>query len=245
MINEKMVLAVIPARAGSKGLPGKNILNLGGKPLIGWPISAAKKSKYIDRVILSTDEPQIGEIAKKYGAEVPFIRPPELSLDTSTSISVLEHAIDFVKKEGVTCDYCLLLEATSPLTETKDIDDAIEKLEANREIADSIVGISKSEAGHPSFSVVLSDSGLLAPYETDGFSQVKRRQEIKDVFFLEGSLYLSDTSVLLKQKGFYHQRTLPFIVPKWKAFEVDDMVDFICIEAILNNLKTIKNSQNN
>ena len=102
MINGEAVLALVPARGGSKGLPGKNIMELQGKPLVGWPIEAAKQSKYIDRVVVSTDENEIARIAKDCGAEVPFLRPQEIAGDDATSIAVLEHAIRFCKSEETT-----------------------------------------------------------------------------------------------------------------------------------------------
>jgi CMP-N,N'-diacetyllegionaminic acid synthase len=243
MINGKSVIAIIPARGGSKGLPGKNILNLCGRPLLGWPIRTVKNSMYVDRVIVSTDDKKIAIIAKDQGAEVPFLRPPELALDTSTTISVLEHAIAFTKREGLNYDYCLLLEPTSPLTESSDVDEALEKLDSNRDIADSIVGVSKVEATHPAFDVVINRNGLIGPYLADDFSKAGRRQEIEALYFLEGSLYISDTTALTEKRKFYHSRTLPCIVPKWKAFEVDDIVDFICIEAILSNINKIKDTK--
>jgi len=243
MINKKSVIAIIPARSGSKGLPGKNVLNLCGRPLLGWPIRAAKNSTYVDRIIVSTDDKKIARIAKEKGAEVPFLRPSELALDTSTTISVIEHVVAFTKNEGKGYNYCLLLEPTSPLTESSDIDKAIEKLDSNRDIADSIVGVSKVEATHPVFDVVINKKGLIDPYLADDFSMAGRRQEIEDLYFFEGSLYISDMLILAKKKTFYHNRTLPHIVPKWKAFEVDDIVDFICIEAILSNINKIKNTK--
>ena len=242
MINGKSVLAIIPARGGSKGLPKKNILHLGGRPLLGWPIKAAKHSMYVDRVIVSTDDKKIARIAKEQGAEVPFLRPSELALDTSPTISVLEHAIAFTKREGCSYDYCFLLEPTSPLTESADVDGALEKLDSNRDIADSIVGVSRVEAAHPVFDVVINKKGLIEPYLADGFSKAGRRQDLEDLYFFEGSLYISDTTVLLKKRSFYYDRTLPYIVPRWKSIEVDDMVDLICVEAIMKNMDKIKSN---
>jgi len=240
MINGKSVLAIIPARGGSKGLPGKNVVDLCGRPLMGWPIKAAKNSKYVDRVIVSTDNEEIAQIARKQGAEVPFLRPPELALDISTTISVLNHAIAFTKREGLNYGYCLLLEPTSPLTESSDIDKALEKLDSNRDIASSIVGVSKIESTHPLFDVLINKKGLIKPYLGDDFSKVGRRQELSDLYFLEGSLYIADTIVLLEKKSFYHDRTLPYIVPKWKSIEVDEILDLIFVEAIMKNIGKIE-----
>lgn len=235
MINGKSVLAIIPARGGSKGLPRKNILLLAGLPLLGWPVKASRGSKYIDRIIVSTEDKEIAKIAQKQGAEVPFLRPSELAQDTSTTFSVLEHAIEYLKKEGCIYEYCLLLEPTSPLTESADIDRALEKLDSSRNIADSIVGVSRVEAAHPTFDVRINKKGLIEPYLPNGFSKIGRRQEMDDLYFFEGSLYISKTAVLLEKRSFYHERTLPYIVPRWKSIEVDEIVDLICIEAIMKN----------
>jgi CMP-N,N'-diacetyllegionaminic acid synthase len=240
MINNKKILAIIPARSGSKGLPGKNVINLCGKPLLAWPILAAKKSRYVDEIIVSTDDEYIAEKAREVGAEVPFIRPAELASDTATSISVIEHAISFQGSRGQTYHYLILLEPTSPLTDNEDIDKALELLDSNRINADAIVGVSKLEQAHPLFTIVINEAGLIQPYCNEKFSSPARRQDISEHYFFDGSLYISDIAVLLKRKSFYHDRTLPYIVPKWKAFEVDDIIDLICIEAIMNRLSILK-----
>jgi CMP-N,N'-diacetyllegionaminic acid synthase len=240
MINDKKVLAIIPARGGSKGLPGKNIKELCGKPLIAWPIQAAKNSLYIDKIILSTDELQIADIAIQEGAEVPFLRPGELASDDSTTISVIVHTINYLSEIGEIFDYCILLEPTSPLTEGCDINKSLELLESMRTKADSIVGVSKVVSTHPVFDVKINQEGLIKPYIGEDFSGAGRRQDIEELYFFEGSLYISDVKTLLAKQTFYHSRTLPYIVPNWKAFEVDDMVDLLCIEAIMKNMDLIK-----
>ena len=234
------MLTIIPARGGSKGLPRKNIINLHGRPLIGMPIQAASGSNYVDKIVVSTDDREIADIALAQGADVPFLRPQDLATDTATTISVVEHAIQFLSGLGETFDYCVLLEPTSPLTETQDIDDALKKLELNRNIADSIVGVSKVESTHPAFDIKINRRGLIEPFMGGDFSTMLRRQDISELFFFDGSLYISDTNVLFKKKSFYHNRTLPYVTPKWKSFEIDDIVDLICVEAIMKNLDRIK-----
>ncbi len=121
-----------------------------------------------------------------------------------------------------------------------DIDRALEILDANRDRADAIVSVSKSVASHPVFDVIIKD-GLIRPYLNENFFAISRmrQQEISDVYFLDGSLYISATDAFVDKQSFYHERTLPYIVPKWKSFEIDDMVDFICVEAIMNNIEKI------
>ncbi|MCK5082649.1 MAG: acylneuraminate cytidylyltransferase family protein [Candidatus Omnitrophica bacterium] len=243
MINGKSVLAIIPARGGSKGLPGKNILPLNGKPLLGWPVEAARSSQYVDRVIVSTDDEEIAGVAREQGAEVPFLRPSELASDTSTTMSVLEHAIMHFKKEGCEYEYCVLLEPTSPLTESTDVDNALEKLDSNRDIADSIVGVSKVEAAHPTFDVFINKKGLIEPYLPNGFSRIGRRQDLDDLYFFEGTVYVSKIPALLEKKSFYHDKTIAYVVPRWKSVEVDEMADLICVEAIMKNKDKIKSQE--
>jgi len=235
MINGKSVLCLIPAREGSKGLPGKNIKDLCGKPLIAWPIETALESSYIDNVVVSTDSKKISDIAKSFGANVPFIRPSEFAKDESTTFSVINHAIEYIVSEELFYQYLVLLEPTSPLTTSQDVDEALRNLESHRFIADSIVGVCENETKHPVFNVTINVNGLIEPYIKD-LSKSYRRQDLKKLYFKEGSLYISDIAVLLKVKSFYHDRTMPFIVPKWKAFEIDDITDLICIESIMKNI---------
>ena len=236
MINGKRVLAIIPARGGSKGLPGKNIKELCGKPLIAWSIEAGLTSQYIDEVMVTTDSEEIAQISRDFGATVPFIRPAELACDTATSFDTVKHAIDYYKNElNKTFEYVALLEPTSPLRDKDDVDKSIEQLlsESN---AMAIVGICKTEAQNPAFLVKKDSCNFLFGYE-DKDMKTLRRQDIKDVFFFEGSIYVSQVDTLLNKKTFYHEHTIGYVVPKWKSLEIDDIDDFIMVEALLNYRK--------
>ncbi len=234
MYKHQKILGLIPARGGSKGLPGKNILPLAGKPVIAWTIQEALKSRYLDKVIVSTDDLRIAKVAKRYGAEVPFLRPKILATDKAKSIDVVFHAVETLGQQGITFDYVALLEPTSPLREAKDIDKAIEILVNNRKGALSIVGVSRVEAAHPAFDTKISRSGFLRPYQ-GRFANALRRQDVDDVGFSEGSIYVSKVNALYKKKGFYHDKTIPYVVPRWKSLELDNRLDLICMEAILRN----------
>lgn len=231
MINGKKILAIIPARSGSKGLPGKNIKNLCGKPLIAWSILAALKSKYIDEIVVSTDSQNIADIAISYGASVPFLRPSKLAKDESTSFDVLEHCINFYKNNNKKYDLVIMLEPTSPQRESIDIDNSIDKLMASP-VARSIVGVARVESQHPIFLVKKNTNDFISGYE-DPDMKIKRRQEISPLYFFEGSLYVSYIDTLLKLKTFYHAKTLGFEMPKWKSFEIDDFDDFLIIETFM------------
>jgi len=236
MIAGKRVLALIPARSGSKGLPDKNIRPLAGRPLLCWPVAAALESKYVDKVVVSTDCPKYAEIAREAGAEVPFLRPDHLSSDTAPSIEFILHAITFLQEQGSEFDYLVLLEPTSPLTESRDVDDALESLANNRGLGDAIVGVAEMVSGHPAFAVSLDENALVKPYTQEAGEMAVRRQDVNALYQLDGSFYISSVEALKKQRGFYHSRTLAKVMPYHKSFEVDDLVDFICIEALQKNL---------
>ena len=229
------ILAITLARAGSKGIKNKNIKKISGKPLIYYTIKEALKCNLISDYIVSTDSKHISNISKKFGARVPFLRPKKLSGDNVDSYSVVEHCIKFLKKKNFTFKNFILLEPTSPLTTYSDIDKAIIKLNKNTS-AKSIVGISKTEQQHPKFSINYNKNSFIKPYFMKNFKTI-RRQEINNVYFFDGSLYVSDVDYYLKKKTFYHKYTLGYEMPKWKSFEVDDKVDFLIMENIMKNKK--------
>lgn len=243
MIGGKRVLALVPARRGSKGLPMKNVRPLQGKPLLAWPIEAAKASRSVDRVVISTDDAEFAALAQAAGADAPFLRPAKLASDTSPSIDFMLHALDALEAEGDIFDYLVLLEPTSPLTEAEDIEAALDVLASRREVADAIVGVTALVSTHPAFAVRLAEEGLMRPYAAESFSQLPRRQDIEPLYSLDGSLYISGVEALRRERGFCHSRTLPYVTPRWKSFEVDDLVDFVCIEAILAQRSLIKSSE--
>ena len=230
MYKNKTFLAIVPARSGSKGLSDKNIKNINGKPLMAWSIEAGLKSKYVDRLIVSTDSEKYAEIAKDFGAEVPFIRPDNISTDVSSRKDVIKHALDFFRRKNKLYDYIVFLEPTSPLTTETDIDTSIEKLLLDKS-AESIVGVSLSEVSHPDFLINLKNGFLNFIYENQK-SSVIRRQDLEDLYFYDGTLYISEVDKYL-EKEFYHEKTLGYVTPKWKSLEIDDMYDFIMVEAIM------------
>ncbi|WP_422007612.1 acylneuraminate cytidylyltransferase family protein [Roseivirga pacifica] len=225
MINGKKVLAVVTARGGSKGLPGKNIKEFNGKPLIAWTIEQGLNCQSVDRLIVSTDDVEIAHTSREHGAEVPFLRPDYLAGDTATSIDVIVHAIDFLEQQGDTYDIVILLEPTSPLRESSDIDYALKRL-VETPAAQSIAGVSEVEGQHPDFLVRIENEFMRPYLEFD----VKRRQDLKSLYFFEGSVYAAYIPFLLRERSFYTHETLAYEVPKWKSFEIDDIVDFYLVE---------------
>lgn len=231
MYKENTFLAIIPARSGSKGLSDKNIKNLCGKPLIAWSIDVALKCKFIDEVIVSTDSYEYAQIAKEYGASIPFLRPAKYATDKSSRKDVIKHTLDFYKQQGKKFDYIVFLEPTSPLRTVDDLNSAIIKLFKNKNNAEAIVGVCELEVFHPTFLVKLKNN-FLRFLNKNQKSNVIRRQDLEKLYFYEGSLYISETKKYL-EKEFYHEKTLGYIVPKWKSLEIDEIEDFIMVESIM------------
>jgi CMP-N,N'-diacetyllegionaminic acid synthase len=231
MVQGKTVLAIIPARGGSKGLPRKNILPLLGKPLIAWTIEQALASKYLDKVMVSTDDEEIARIAKDHGAELPFIRPAELATDTAKTIDVIYHSLEFYKERGVSFNYLALLEPTSPLRAEGDIDKSIKLLSDQEAEADSLVSVGEVHMEHPSI-VKKIENNYVKPYEKTR-EIITRRQDLSKAYFPYGVIYLSKITSLEATNTFYQERTIPFFIQRWQNYEVDDIFDLMCIEAIL------------
>ena len=187
------VLAVIPARGGSKAIPDKNIKTLGGKPLIAWTISAALEAGGVDRVIVSTDSQRIAETARAYGAQVPFLRPADLAQDDTPGIAPILHAAQWcLENESYEPDYVLCLQPTSPFRSSGDIDMAIAL--AQEKEAESVVSVTPVEH-HPNWMQLVDEQGKLVDF-IQGGSAVNKRQDMPPVYALNGAIYL-----VLKTEG--------------------------------------------
>jgi N-acylneuraminate cytidylyltransferase/CMP-N,N'-diacetyllegionaminic acid synthase len=232
MFKNKKILCVIPARSGSKGIKNKNIIKLGGQPLIAWPIKSALKSKYLDMVVVSTDSSKISNIAKRYGAEVPFLRPKKLATDNSSTIDVIKHAIKFFEKERKYFDYILCLESTSPLTSAKNIDKSINILFTNSNKANSIVSVCNCSSQHPEYLFYRKKNNLLKRYLNKN-NNYPRRQNLSNLYFIDGSLYLSKVKSLFLNNSFISKKTISFIMPKYKSFEIDDYTDLLIYKTLI------------
>lgn len=225
MINGKKILAIIPAREGSKRLPNKNILNLAGKPLIAWSIEAAKASKYIDTVIVSTDSEKIATISKSYHAEVPFLRPGELATDEASSIDVILHAIQTLKEPF---DYILLLQPTSPLRTTQDIDAACELMNENTQ---AVVSVCETEHS-PLWSNILPDNLSMKDFIRPEIKN-KRSQDLPKYYRLNGAIYIAEINYLSENKGFFGTGTKAYIMPAERSTDIDTELDFKYSELLL------------
>ena len=235
MINGKSVIAIIPARSGSKGLPGKNIKDLCGKPLIAWSIESGLASKYIDTVVVSTDSPVIADIAQQFGAAAPFLRPSTLSTDEAKSFDAIKHTLDYYDQElGKSFFYTVLLEPTSPIREKDDIDLMLEKLDKLGKDYDSIVSIGEVHS-HPGLMKMIINHRIV-PY-SNIHPVNERRQDYEKLYNPFGTALVLKTKTLLKEETFYPIRTTHYILKRHQCFEIDDIYDFLTVEAILQNLK--------
>lgn len=233
MIAEKKVLAFIPARGGSKGLPGKNIREMCGKPLIAWTIEKARKSRYLDTILVSTDSEDIAEVAREFGAEVPFLRPAELASDIASTYDVIRHGLAYLKeKHGTEYDYIVLLEPTSPLREDDDIDRMLESLLANADEFDSIVSVGEVTE-HPSIMKRLVGKRMEA--FCPELRQTTRRQDNAAAYFPFGVAYIAKTPTLLEENTFYTQRCTYYEIQRYQNFEIDDIYNFLCVEAVMKH----------
>lgn len=231
MLDKFHVTALIPARGGSKRLPRKNVKLLHGKPLIAWSIEVAKASKYIDRVIVSTDDEEIKRISEQYRAEVPFLRPEHLSNDHASSFDVIKHAIGFLQLDQPN-ELIVLLQPTSPLRLVSELDTALEFFIAKN--AKGIVSISETEYS-PMWSNILPENSCMSDFirpEVQG----KRSQDLPTFFRLNGSIYIYETLALLEQsKIFFDNNVYGFETALETAIDIDTGLDFLVAETIMTN----------
>ena len=239
MYSNKSILAIIPARGGSKGLEEKNIRPLLRKPLIAWTMEQALANKYFDKVVVSTDDNEIAKISKKYGAEVPFMRPKELATDDSRVIDAIFHALDFFVRKNLKFDYLALLEPTSPLRKNDDLDKAIKKLIDNENIAESVISVGEISLEHPLYAKRIDKKGYVRPF-LEMRKATSLRQVLPKAYFPYGVIYISKVSAMRKFKTVYPDRILPFFIERWQCYEINDIWDLKCVESILSALKEKK-----
>ena len=225
----KKILAIIPARGGSKGLTRKNIRVLAQKPLIAYTIEAAKTSKYFDRIIVSTDDEEISCVSKNYGAEVPFLRPIKLAQDDTPGIEPILHCLNWLAKEQAYIpDYVCLLQCTSPLRNHYQINEAIEEM-FNKNV-DSIVSVYESDKSP--YWMKKIENGKLKSF-LDNNKDYTRRQDIPKAYMLNGAIYICKTELLIKNRSWYSENTIPYIMDKNTSVDIDDINDFKFVEYLM------------
>ena len=217
------VLGLIPARGKSKGIPRKNIKNLCGKPLIAWTIEESLKSKKLDNVVVSTDDEEIADIAQKYGADVPFMRPAELAGDSTPGIDTLLHAIE----ELPDFDSVLLLQPTSPLRTVEDIYGIIELVKVKK--ACSAVSVSEA-ISHLYWTYSLENGKLLNLYKNE---TKLLRQDLPPAYNLNGAVYLASRNFLETKRAFKDESTLAYVMPRYRSVDIDDLDDWDFAEYLI------------
>lgn len=223
------ILVVIPARGGSKGLPGKNIKDLCGKPLIAYSIDVARAITSDENICVSTDDQKIIDTVERYGLKVPFVRPAEYATDTATTNDVLLHAVDFYEKQGRHFDKLLLLQPTSPL---RTVDEVKEAMGLYREDIDMVVSVTKSHA--PAVLCNDNDSGFV---ELVYNKNAGGRQELPTFYEFNGAIYVINIKAL-KEKGLgLFNRRIKYVMPKETSVDIDDIYDFMLIETIIKSKK--------
>ena len=223
MYKNKKILAVITARGGSKGIPGKNIKPLGGHPLIAWTIKAAAGSKYLDNFLVSTDDEKIAEVSRQYGAPVPFMRPAELATDSAKSIPVVQHAINWFKEnKKKEFDCVMLLQPTSPFRKVEDIDKSIEKMIETG--ADSVMGMKKLVDFSLAKLKILDGDKILPLIEDEG-RESKTRSELKDLYKRNCAIYLTRTDLIM-QGDLFGKDSRAYLMPEDRSIDINTLTDF-------------------
>lgn len=225
MYKNKTILALITARGGSKGILNKNIKPLSGVPLIEWTINEAKKSQFIDRLILSSESEEIINVAKNSGCDIPFIRPSELAQDDSSSMDVILHALNNITE---VYDYLLLLQPTSPFRQSWHIDNIIKEIIDNK--AKSIVSVTQSKK-HPAYMYELSESSMRPVLKN--YAQ-KRRQDMPIVYEHNGALYISEVEYLKKEKSYNTNETRAYIMEDRFSIDIDTTQDWEFAEYLIS-----------
>ncbi|MFN4164158.1 MAG: cytidylyltransferase domain-containing protein [Ferrovibrio sp.] len=223
-------LGLINARGGSKGIPGKNIKPLLGKPLVAYSIEAGLVATRIDRVVVSTDSPEIAAVARQYGAEVPFMRPAELATDKALQIDAIRHAILKIEESGERYDVVVILQPTCPLRLPEDIDGALALMEASE--ADTVISVMEVHGQHPLTMYTEDPDGSLRSLMGANGAGVLR-QEFSRVLWRNGAIYAIRRDVIINQNVLYGAKVRGYLMPETRSANIDEPVDWVVTEALL------------
>jgi CMP-N-acetylneuraminic acid synthetase len=217
------VLGVVPARAGSRGIPGKNIMPFLGKPLLAWTAQAALRAKRLTRVILSTDEERIAEVGRQWGLEVPFLRPATLAQDDTPTLPVLQHAVRALESEGGRYDAVCLLQPTNPLRSAAAIDACIDLFDSRD--ADAVVSVLPvPHSYNPHWTYCLDAEGILR-LSTGEEAPIPRRQDLPPAYHRDGSVYVTRRDVLMVHNSLYGRRLIPYFMDEAQSVNLDTAAD--------------------
>ena len=232
------ILAIIPARSGSKRLPSKNFLKLGDSPLISYTINAALKSKMFTHCVVSTDSEEISEVAKSYGALTPFKRPEALSNDTALSLPVIQHAVEFMEqKYKIEYDAVVMLQPTTPLRSVEDINTALDLLFAT--CADSVISVVSVEGHHPLRMKRIVD-GRLINYIDQGKEDMRPRQELPPVYIRNGAIYATMRDILMDKDSFVGADSRAYIMPSERSVNIDTHQDLLLVHSYFEAEYSVK-----
>ncbi len=231
------ILAVIPARGGSRGVPRKNTYSLCGKPLIAYTIESGLQAQSLDRLIVSTDDEEITEVAQHYGAEVPFLRPKELACHDTPTVPVLQHAVHWLEaNEGRCIDALVTLQPTSPLRRAEDIDAAVQKLLDTG--ADSVVSVCLAK--HSPYWMKRLEGDRMFPFLPHA-PEYTRRQELPPVYRLNGAVYVTRRDVLMEQGRMLGEDTRAIVMDQESSLDTDTILDLKLAELILREREDAQN----
>ena len=234
------VLGIIPARGGSKGIPRKNIKFLCGKPLLAYTIESASNAMRLTRTILSTESQEIADVGRSFGIDVPFLRPPELAMDASPTLPVVQHALETLEQSGERYDAVCLLQPTNPLRRSADIDNCIELLE--RTGADSVISVLPvPDSYNPNWVYWKSKDGRLG-LSTGEDEPIPRRQDLPPAFHREGSVYVTRTDVIRTQQSLYGKKILGYEISLEFSSNIDTHGDWLEIEGRISGKNSNENS---
>jgi len=228
VINGKTILAIVPARGGSKRLPRKNILSLAGKPLILWSIKSGNKSKYIDKLVVSSEDAEILEVSKKSGVQ-PIVRPKELATDEASSFSAVKHVVENIDE---TFDFIILLQPTSPLRNEIHIDEALEFLVQKG--ADAVISVCEMEHS-PLWSNTLPEDKSMGGFLKDDIKGI-RSQDLPKYYRINGAIYICKTDRLMNEKTFFiDDNIFAYKMNRISSVDIDVKEDFLLAESFMNN----------
>ncbi|HQR31455.1 MAG TPA: acylneuraminate cytidylyltransferase family protein [Blastocatellia bacterium] len=235
------ILGLIPARGGSKGVPRKNIRLLAGKPLLAYTAEAALASNRLSRIILSTDDEEIAAVGRTCGLAVPFLRPAELALDTTPTLPVIQHAVQFLEAQGERFDAICLLQPTNPLRQTSDIDGCIELLESAE--ADTVFTMLAVPAEHNPHWVYFRTADGSLRLSTGEAAPIPRRQDLPPAFHREGSVYVARRDVVMLENSLYGARVIGFEIERSRSVNIDNLEDWTKAELLIQEKAPSKDNK--
>lgn len=226
-------IAVITARGGSKGIPGKNLKPMCGRPMIAWTIEAAQRAEGLSRILISTDDAEIARVCADLGAEVPFLRPARLATDTASHLEVFDHLMDWLEETQSVPEHLVLLQPTSPLRTAQDISGGLEV--ARSRGADAVIGVSEIgvHTAHPWLAKKIDTNGVLTPF-MEAPTKDLRRQNLPHAYAINGALYINRFASIRRDRSFVPPGAIAYPMPLERSVDVDTPLDFFIAEQLLN-----------